>query len=265
MSLIHNVTIIGGRKANPALLRTRLEPMKLEDNMCIAAKLIAFGEVANISGDECKFTIQETITLNSVMNTKKMLITLEIPEGRYVTREDVLLEIKDVINNYVEGRTNNIRTPLTTPVSTCKVDRSSFGQLSITPPRNIEILVNDIENVCECKDPLWSVIKAHKSDRKVWLFTGALEERTGMAFVYMNIVENSYINGKKSRVLTPFPIQSKGGYSYHEFTNSTYVPVEVKEFTEIEIELRDIQGKLLKIDNSYDTIISLHISSINTQ
>jgi len=260
MSLIHTVTIIGGRKANPALLRTRLEPMKLEDNMGIAAKLIAFGEVANIAGGDCKFTIQEEIIAGGFtsLHTKKKSTTLEIPEGRYVTREEVLLEIKDTINNYIEGNINTIRSALNAAVSKCTIDRSSLGQLSITPPRKYEILVND-------KDTLWSVIKAHKIDRKVWLFTGALEERTGMAFVYMNIVENSYINGKKSRVLTPFPIQSKGGYSYHEFINSTYVPVEVREFTEIEIELRDIQGKLLKIDNSYDTIISLHISSINTQ
>jgi len=257
MTLIHNVNIIGGRKANPALLRTRLEPMKLEDNMGIAAKLIAFGEVANISGDDCKFTIQEIIG-GSLTNpqTKKKTITLEIPEGRYVNREDVLLEIKDTIDDYLEGNENSIRSILSESKSKCLIDRSSLGQLSIIPPKNINVFVNESE------DTLWSVIKAYKSDGKIWLFTGALEERTGMAFVYMNIVENSYINGKKSRVLTPFPIQSKGGYSYHEFINSTYVPIEVKEFTEIEIELRDMQGKLLKIDNSYDTIISLHISPI---
>jgi len=256
MSRIHTVNIIGGRNANPALLRTRLEPMKLEDNMGISAKFIAFGEVADIHGDDCKFRIEEEISTGGFI--KKKTTILEIPEGRYVTREDVLLEIKDTINNYIEGNVNTIRSALSAAVSKCTIDRSSIGQLSVTPPQSIEILMND-------PDSLWSVIKAHKSNRKLWVYTGILEERTGMAFVYMNIVENSYINGKKSRVLTAFPVKSKGGYSYHEFINSTYVPVEVREFTEIEIELRDIQGKLLKIDNSYDTIISLHISPINTQ
>jgi len=254
MSLIHTVTIIGGRNADPALLRTRLEPMKLEDNMGIAAKLIAFGEVANISGGDCKFTIEVDESPKTITNPKprKNTIVLEIPEGRYVNREDVLLAIKDKLNNHFEVNSPNLQLK-------CTIDRSVIGQLSLTPPRGVEIVVN------RSNDTIWSVIKASKSIRKVWLFTGTLEERTGMAFIYMNIVENSYINGRKSRVLTPFPIQSKGGYSYHEFTNSTYVPIEVKEFTEIEIEIRDMQGKLVKIDNSYDTIISLHISPINTQ
>ena len=245
MSFIHNVNIVGGRNADPAILKTRLEPMKLEDNMGIAAKFIAFGEIANITGSDCQFQF-----LDSNYGMKK--VTLKIPEARYVMKEDVLIEIHNAINKYITSQ------PVLTSVFALDKSStdSSFGKITIIPPNHITILVNDHQRI-------WSLINAHKTGDEVWVFSGELEERTGMAFIYMNIVENSYINGKKSRVLTAFPVTSTSGYTYHEFINSTYIPIEVKEFTEIEIELRDIRGKLLKIDNSYDTIISMHISPIN--
>ena len=59
MTFIHNVNIIGGRYGNPAVLKTRLEPMKLEENMGITAKFIAFGEVADINGRDCVFYIRD--------------------------------------------------------------------------------------------------------------------------------------------------------------------------------------------------------------
>ena len=64
-------------------------------------------------------------------------------------------------------------------------------------------------------------------------------------------------------MLAVFPVESVKGYTHFEFHNPNYVPIEVKEFSEIDIELRDIKGKLLKINNSYDTVISMHIMPIN--
>ena len=246
MSFIHNVNIVGGRNADPAILKTRFEPMKLEDNMGISAKFIAFGEIANITGSDCQFQFLDS------HGTKK--VTLKIPEARYVMKEDVLLEIHNTINQYIMSQPIYVLSNAFAP-DKCSTD-SSFGKITIIPPNHITILVNDDQRI-------WSLINAHKTDDEVWVFSGELEERTGMAFVYMNIVENSYINGKKSRVLTAFPVTSTSGYTYHEFINSTYIPIEVKEFSEIEIELRDVRGSLLKINNTYDTIISMHISSIN--
>ena len=244
MSLIHNVTIVGGRNADPAILKTRLEPMKLEDNMGIAAKFIAYGEIANIAGKDCEFNIQDSL--------RGKRVKLRIPEARYTTKEHVLLEMFHIINKHIASYPI-ISSELAPDKCTTT---NSYGKMSIHPPSHINIQVNNQQN-------LWSLISARKTQQEVWVVSGELEERTGMAFVYMNIVENSYINGKKSRVLTVFPVASKSGYTYHEFMNSTYIPIEVKEFSEIEIELRDVRGKLLKIDNSYDTIISMHISPIN--
>ena len=64
-------------------------------------------------------------------------------------------------------------------------------------------------------------------------------------------------------MLAIFPVESVKGYTYFEFHNPIYMPIEVKEFSVIDIELRDIKGELLKINNSDDTVISMHIMAIN--
>ena len=118
-------------------------------------------------------------------------------------KEDVLLEIRNTINQYIRSQPILINGLAPDKSST----DSSFGKITVIPPNHITILVNDHQRI-------WSLINAHKTDDGVWVFSGELEERTGMAFIYMNIVENSYINGKKSRVLTAFPVISTSGYTY---------------------------------------------------
>ena len=54
------------------------------------------------------------------------------------------------------------------------------------------------------------------------------------------------------------------GYSHHEFNNPIYVPIDVKQFSKIVIELRDMNGELIKFHPSFKTIINLHIKSINS-
>ena len=252
-NMIRNVNIVGGRNADPACLKTRLEPIKLEGNMGISAKFIAFGEVANMSARNCDFEIEDR-------SLRKKFI-LKIPEGRYRTREDVLFAISDSINKYINNKVNMISNSLLTEDGLAKTNMNDLGKFSICLPTTIRAKVKE--------HGIWSILKVYEDvkDHKQYLhvFGGELEERTGMAFIYINIAENSYINGKKSRVLTAFPVSSKSGYTYHEFINTTYIPIAVNEFTDIEIELRDVSGKLLKIDNSYDTIVSMHISPINSR
>ena len=83
-------------------------------------------------------------------------------------------------------------------------------------------------------------------------------------FLYCNIVENSYINGKLSRNLSTIPLSMKAGLNCYEFSNPAYVPIDVKEFSKIIIQLRDMDGKTIQFDPDYRTIINLHIKPINT-
>ncbi len=53
------------------------------------------------------------------------------------------------------------------------------------------------------------------------------------------------------------------GWNYHEFNNPVYVPIDVKQFSKIEIQLRDMNGEFIKFDPAFKTIINLHIKPIN--
>ena len=52
----------------------------------------------------------------------------------------------------------------------------------------------------------------------------------------------------------------KAGLNFYEFSNPAYVPIDVKEFSKIIIQLRDMDGKTIQFDPDYRTIINLHIN-----
>ena len=83
------------------------------------------------------------------------------------------------------------------------------------------------------------------------------------AFLYSNIVENSYINGKLSRNLATIPLSLQSGWNFYEFKYPVYIPIDVKEFSKIKLELLDMNGKHIKFDASFKTILNLHIKPIN--
>ena len=80
-------------------------------------------------------------------------------------------------------------------------------------------------------------------------------------FVYMNIIENSYINGKLSRIASVIPLKSNPGWSFFQQAHPSFVSINVKEFSNILIELRDINGEFLEFSPSFKTIITLKVRS----
>ena len=84
-------------------------------------------------------------------------------------------------------------------------------------------------------------------------------------FAYANIIENSYINGKLSRNLGVVPIKSAPQWSLYEPTNANYVPINVKEFSKILIELRDIKGQYIQFNPMFKTVMTLSIRPIKRQ
>jgi hypothetical protein len=55
----------------------------------------------------------------------------------------------------------------------------------------------------------------------------------------------------------------KSHWSFYEFNNPVYIPIDVKQFSKIIFELRDINGRLITFDPNFKTIINLHIKPIN--
>ena len=92
----------------------------------------------------------------------------------------------------------------------------------------------------------------------------ALPNKTTIVFIYSNIIEESFINGIKSRLLCVIPMVSKFGATFHEVKTLTYYPVQILEISSILFEMRDEGGHLLSMCNDIDTTITLHMRTINT-
>ena len=94
-------------------------------------------------------------------------------------------------------------------------------------------------------------------------------EKTILAFLYASPVENSLINNKESRMLTPIPVTSKKGYNYVEFAQPLYRKISVRHFMDISFEILDKNGKKVEFNlygddldqenREYPTILNLHI------
>ena len=94
-------------------------------------------------------------------------------------------------------------------------------------------------------------------------------EKTILAFLYASPVENSLINDKESRLLAPFPVNSKNGYSYVEFAQPIYRDISVRQFMDISFYILDSNGKKIDFNlygddidqehREYPTILNLHI------
>ena len=149
--------------------------------------------------------------------------------------------------------------PLRLEVDESSLDDVSEGFIKITP-RNMSLIID--------KTTPWSLIGlgSHSRVRKNKtlqvrnvIFSKSIEP----AFLYSNIVENSYINGKLSRNLATIPLSLRSGWNFYEFKYPVYIPIDVKEFSKILLELRDMNGKLIQFDPSFRTILNLHIKPIN--
>ena len=116
--------------------------------------------------------------------------------------------------------------------------------------------------VIDHKSPIFKLMGIHKSDNTLIFRKEVMPVKSDVFFVYFDIVQESYINRHKSRLLAIFPCESKPGGGFYEFKTLVYIPIEVRQFSEIKIELRNMRGELVKIKPNRDTIISLHMSKL---
>ena len=261
-----NIVIVGGVDGQQGRLETYLDPVKLTQKMEIGVTSIFHGEVFNISSKNnvINFTVKIVSKDDDYIEVNTSKSSVRISTGHYPTRFSILKEISERF------------ALLTWPDQNEETGYFSSGQLTFRDERPcfavewisgdlIKVQVENMEIDYTSPDSPWNLLDIKNS----WDFDVAIKNvdfRTNLspAFLYMNIVESSFINGNLSRLLTMIPISQKSHWSYHQFPYPNYVPIQVDEFSKIHISILDMSGKLIEFNPDYKTIISLHTKSINT-
>ena len=248
MSIVHNYVVCGGRKSNPASLSVHMQPVKLTQNTGMAVTSIGHGEIYNINSFNNKYMLKVKSSERvdeSGRPLPRLRGTFKLPKGHYNDAEQVLVAISSQIDEYAAKWNISSR---------CHLVKEN-GKLILSAPPDLEFLGPITSSPFE-------LIEADVQENVVIARDSEIPDSTVMCFMYVSIIEQSYINGKKSRILSVLPLNSCRGYSFFQNQVPTYVPVEVREFADISISLRNIRGELIEMDNSQDTIISLHLKSL---
>ena len=263
MEYTHTIVVIDGKEENPAKLHTQLEPIRFDKDMSMAITTISHGEIYNVYSGNNK------IYLNSVPGgpipasvpgqpvryetVEEDPVVLEIPVGRYSEAYILLKAIDTIIREYF-GRKQGVRIGLDIVFNRLK------GSIIKVTPSNVLIYVAEKAN-----SPwnLFGISKDVQPNILLEIENQDLLSNTVPAFLYVNIVENSYINGKLSRNLALVPLSLKGGCSFYEFKHPNYVPIVVKNFSDILLELRTMDGHYVPFSSTCKTVITLDLKPIN--
>lgn len=277
MDAIQNIIVIGD--GGCAKYYTTVHPVRFQQPMSMAITSICHGPLSNIHEGNNKIYFQrarqkrditgfgiEDIRDDGEIKAGDMVLDdtvvvyhrndgyyakAEVKVGYYKSSLDILQNIKSTIGGYYTGTEAELR------LNTTKLGRSKIG---------VTFYNLRIDNR---SDSPWSMLGINQTDilpgdNITDIENKSFESKNMLAFLYVNVVESSYINGKLSRVLSVVPIQTTSGWVFHEFNHPNYVPIVVKEFSNILLELRDLYGNYLHFDTDFKTIITLKIKPINT-
>ncbi len=260
METAHTIVIVGGVDGNQSKLETQLEPTKLKQNVGIAITSLFHGEVFNIN--DSNNTITYNIPTGGIRHMiddpweqTQEIYSFRIPEGNYVSSLTIFKVISDSFKKltFRRGRIPDGKKP--------KLDvKFDKGVMRVTA-ENMEIKVQGYSDgpweLMQMKNDFYYLGNS-QSIRNV-----EFSQNIQPGFLYVNIVENSYINGKLSRILSVVPISSRADWSFYEYSQPSYVPISVKEFSKIFLELRDMNGNYIRFNPEYKTIITLRTMTIN--
>ena len=269
MALPYNVVIVGSNAETPAEFSTQLDPVKLNQSMGMAIKSFYHGSINNITSKNNKMSFSVNVNGLQGVNADWKTETLELEEGNYSSNLAILkamaLTFKEAFgtgDGIVRKRKPRLVKPVNPPkieIEVNELDDDGNGFISFSVKHMILSLGRDIPCSVFMKNDF-----ILRGDDSVKVRNIDYSRTIQPTFLYCNIVENSYINGKLSQNLSTIPLSMKAGLNFYEFSNPAYVPIDVKEFSKIIIQLRDMDGKTIQFDPDYRTIINLHIKPINT-
>ena len=244
MDVPNTIVIVGGEENNQAKLSTLLKPVKIDSQVGLAITSIFHGEVYNINESNNNVYFR--------MDVHETIYSIRIATGHYLSTYAVL----KAISNRLQKRLWDV-SEMHKPSLSVSLRRD--GMLTVAA-QNMTVLLS------HKRDTPWKMLGVNKKFESTKQdtvrnvdFTQTLEP----AFLYVNIVEQSFLNGKLSRLLSMIPISMKAHWSYHEFAQPKFVPIDVKEFSKIILELRDMDGNYVPFEPHFKTIITLQTKRIN--
>ena len=269
--MIRNIIVSDGRGANPAKLHTQIDPVRLSKGMGLALTSIAYGEIYNVheGNNKVYFALTEIpipndeLGIGSTLGRKNkkgkpgQIYKVEIPSATYTSTYSIVDEIVGLVNKKITALGWSIKKIF------LKMYGSILGRSFALTPENVIIHVNDVKGL-PYNDCPWGLINVTDNIKsRTQISNRTLSEEINPAILYVNIVENSYINGNKSRSLAILPLNSRQGYSFYEFIKPVYVPIEVHQFSEIFLEIRDLDSKFVRFNPKWNTLVSMHLKAIN--
>ena len=270
MNSIRNVVIVGGENENTSRFTTQIGPIKLDNDYEMAITSLCHGEVFNIHSGNNKVYFYLTASETGLESVKR---------SRGLTESPSVYEIPDDLDRHSLPSLRRITVPEGSYESTIKlcwtISNLISDQLGVkkrnamnaTVDKQYNIVNVELENLYLVikgkKDTPWAIMEVNEDQYERFTITNQDFHCSSFpVFVYANIIENSYINGRLTRNLGIVPVTNAPQWSFYESSNPNYVPINIKEFTNILIELRDINGQYIKFNPLFKTVITLAIKPI---
>lgn len=275
-----NITITSSHQ-NPADFSCSvLDALDLDEGYEVAVTKVFHAPIFNVTERNNRFTLSKPSSttysaseLSTSVDIEEISLTVSdyyIPPGFYPTSCDILAAIHKVLVDKLEIGHNHGASTL--------IEKKPILSYSTTSPGTMTLKIID-------KKVKFFINKERDGDSRLLSLLGycfdeeisqlvvenyPFEISSVPGFLYSNIVENSFINQQRSRLLSIFPVSSKQGYNCYEVMNPIYSPLSAHSFIDVTFKLLDIHGETLKMDPVYTswygtetvlypTIISLHI------
>ena len=271
MESIRNITIVGGDEGNPSRLTTTIEPIKLNHDAEMAITSLCHGEVFNIHSGNNKvyfYSVAPGTKMNKeFIKLHRGTLKTDTPEAAEVFSQLPNPQVAVVPKGSYKSSTTLIGAIATVIKDVLRVPKRRDAMFP-SVDRNGKVINITLNHIClivkGMKDTPWSLLGLYDDiyDEPFSIDEADLNCSISPAFVYANIIENSYINGRLSRNLGLVPISNPSEWALYEPAHPNYVPINVQEFSKILIELRDMRGDYIKLNPLYKTIISLRIRAI---
>ena len=263
------ITVVGSEDGTPSQFVAQVDPIKLGVECEMAITSIHYGEVFNIHKGNNKVYFyyenrseiekikawkgKSTVLVPSTFSryTPQNLRSVTIPVGTYTS----FLHICWTISNLIRNEVGVLKK------------KDAMNILIDRQHDTMTIELNTMYLVIEGKsDTPWSLLNVNEDKfNQFTLKNMDLREAVFPAFIYADIIENSYLNGRLTRNLTIVPIKYGAGWTCYEPKYPNYVPITVKQFSKILIELRNIEGDFVNFNPVYKTIITVSIRPIKAR